>query len=91
MAQRIWLKFEDGSESTVNATPRSLIAAEEKYGNFETAPRIQATFYAAYIAARVTGVSFADWVNSITDFKELEAEDPTMGGKEAAFSQPPRE
>lgn len=70
-APRIWLKFEDGSELTVRQTPRSLISAERKWGSMQKAPTLEATFYVAFIAAKITGVGFEDWVNSIVDFEEL--------------------
>ncbi len=81
------LRFEDGSEATIQLTPWSLGLAEEKFG-LEKAYGIRGMLYAAWTIVR-PGVPFDMWGPTVVEMKEgVEEADPQPGEADSATVSP---
>lgn len=72
MADRIRLRYADGSEDTLAVRARGLIEAERHLG--KNPPPLEASFYAVWSQLGKPS-TFDAWVDSIEDFEQVE--DPT--------------
>lgn len=69
MARQVTIKFEDGSEETVELKPKHLIAVERLLDKDVSKHGVEATYMAAWKATR-SPLKFNDWLDEVDSLRE---------------------
>lgn len=85
MAASIKITYTDGTSTVARMTPKALVIAERHFG--KDMPPVESSLYVAWVQA-APGVSFDDWLDTVEDASEEQANPPVAAPSPVSPASP---